>query len=178
MLCPEAHGRLLPHLERFAREANITPDWIWRPLAQVCGADEIEWVCRFRFHRENGLYGLVYVGWNPAPPVESRMAAIAGALIRNFICARVMVVHDLLDAAAEGAVPDTSCLLIPNFFIGKAQGGDLPSWRVSLLLSALLERHAMGVQTVLYASDLDAMSVDYGAALTRHVKHHYVSLEV
>jgi hypothetical protein len=165
-------------LERFAREANITPDWIWRPLAEVCGADEVEWVRQFHFHTGSRTFGLVYVGWTSDPPVEDRMAAIAGALIRNSVNARVMMVHDLIDAAAKGAVPDISCLLIPNFFIGKAQGGDMPSWRVSFLLEVLLQRHAIGVQTVLYSSDLDTMSIEYGAALTRHIKHHYVRREV
>jgi hypothetical protein len=151
------------------------PDWIWTPLGPVCGPAEVDWVDRFKFHPGDKVFGLAYVGWNPDPPVEDRMAAIAGALIRHFINARVMTVHRLIDAANEGAVPDVSCLLIPNFFLGAS---DMPSWRVSLLFDALLHRHGLGVRTVVYASDLQAMGSRYGAALQRHIETHYTLLEV
>lgn len=178
VLDPEIHRRLVPNLERFARDANITPEWIWTPLGETCGPVEVGWVKRFRFHRGDKASGLVYVGWSPDPPVEDRMAAIAGVLIRNFINPRVMTVHELFNAANDGAVPDISCLLVPDFFLGKAQGGDMPSWRVPLLLSALLQRHALGVQTVLHVSDPVAMGIEYGVALKRHIESHYVQVEV
>jgi hypothetical protein len=175
VLTREVHELLVPHLERFANDANIAPECIWTPLGEVCGPAEVDWVDRFKFHRGDKVFGLAYVGWNPAPPVEDRMAAIAGALIRHFINARLMTVHRLIDAANEGTVPDVSCLLIPNFFLGTS---DIPRWRLSLLFDALLHRHASGLQTVVYASDLQAMGSQYGAALKRHVETHYTLLEV
>jgi hypothetical protein len=175
VLTPEVHERLLPKLERFADEANILPDWIWTRLSQVCGPAEVDWVNRFKFHRGDKVSGLAYVGWNHDPPIEDRMAAIAGALIRHFINARVMTVHRLINAASDSAVPDVSCLLIPNFFLGAS---DIRPWQVSLLFDALLHRHGLGVQTVIYASDLQAMGVEYGISLKRHVEKHYTLLEV
>jgi hypothetical protein len=175
VLTPEVHERLVPNLERFADEANIVSDWIWTPLGSVCGPAEVDWVDRFKFHRGDRVFGLAYVGWNPDPPIEDRMAAIAGALIRHFVNARVMTVHRLIDASNEAAVPDVSCLLIPNFFLGPS---DIRPWQASLLFDALVHRHALGMQTVVYASDLQAMGVEYGAALKRHVEKHYTLLEI
>ena len=175
VLSREVHESLVPYLERFANDANIAPECIWTPLSAVCGPAEVDWVRRFKYHRADKVFGLAYAGWSPDPPAEDRMAAIAGALIRHFICARVMTVHRLIDAANEGTVPDVSCLLIPNFFLDSS---DIPPWRVSLLFDALLHRHALGVQTVVYASDLQAMGSQYGAALKCHVETHYMLLEV
>lgn len=178
VLIREVHQPLVRHIDRFAKDANISPECIWTPLATVCGPEEVGWVLDFKFHRSNKVSGLAYVGWSPDPRIEDRMAAIAGALIRNFINARVMTVHTLIDIAGEGAVPEASCLLIPNFFLGKARGGDMPPWKISVLFDALLERRAMGVQTVLYVCDFKDMAVEYGAALRDHLQAHYVRVEV
>jgi hypothetical protein len=175
VLTRDVHELLVPNVERFADDANILPDWIWTPLGAVCGPAEVDWVDRLKFHRGDRVFGPAYVGWNPDPPIEDRMAAIAGALIRHFINARVMTVHRLIGAANNGAIPDMSCLLIPNLFLGTS---DIAPWRVSLLLDALLHRHALGLQTVVYASDLQAMGVEYSATLERHIEKQYTLLEV
>lgn len=178
VLDPDEHGRLVADIDHVARDANIQPHWIWTPLAEICSTAEIAWVRRFHFHKTEGISGLCYLGRDPDPEVEDRMAAMAGALTRNYVRARIMTVNGLIEAADNGAVPDMSCLLIPNFFVEKAAGGTQAPWRVSVLLDALLHRQTLGLQTVLYVSDMDAMGAEYGSALKRHVSAHYRVVEV
>ena len=153
------HARMVADLEGVAAAANIQPYWIWTPLAETCAPIEVEWVKRFRFHAGERIAGLCYVGPDPDPEIETRMAAIAGALTRNFICARVMTVNELLAVAQDGGAPDMSCLLVPNFFVEKTRGPGTAQWRVSALLDVLIYRQAQGLQTVLYASDLEALAL-------------------
>ena len=181
VLDPEVHGRLVADLERIAAEAGIQAHWISRPLAQTCKPDEVAWARRYRFHAAGERAGLVLVGRPPNPDPESRMAALAGALTRNFIACRVMTLHALLAHAGHGELPEVSCLLVPNFFVGKAagtgngggQGGGASAWRVQGLLDALLARQVAGRQTVLYVSDVVAMGLEYGEALRRHVEQRF-----
>ncbi len=169
----EVHARLVADLDNIARDAAIQPKWIWTPLEQTVSPAEVEWVKRFRYHPHEGRAGLCLTGKSPEG-VEDRMCAIAGALVRNFIRARVYTVGQLIELLADGEpAPTSTCLLIPNFFLGKALGASLVDWKVTLLFDALLDRHLRGLQTVLYASDLKAMAVEYGAAIAQHVKSNY-----
>ena len=175
VLDKEVHARLVADIDRYARDANIQKRWVYTPLAETCGADEIDWVRRFKFHTSEGSAGLCYVGKTPAFNMETRMAAIAGALTRNFIFARLMTLNEfLMESANDGDIPDMSCLLVPNFFVEKGQ----PSWRTAALLDVLIARHTAGLQTVLYVADLIAMGKDYGNALPRHIEHLYQTLPV
>jgi hypothetical protein len=114
MLDPNVHHRLVADIERYARAARITPEWIWRPITDVCSAEETAWARQFRFHQGEGRSGLIYVGRDPCPQIEDRLAAIAGALIRNFIDARVLTLLHLLDAIHDGEIPEFACLLVPT----------------------------------------------------------------
>ena len=172
VLDPEEHERMVADIARIARDANIRPEWIWARIEKHCTPGEIEWVRRFPFHCREGRAGLCLVGKHPEPGIEDRMSAIAGALVRNFVRARLMTAHQVIEAADDGQPPEISCLLVPNFFPGKTEGA-LPAWRLALLLDALLHRQLRGLQTVLYVNDLAALGKAYGMALRQHLEAHY-----
>jgi len=175
VLDPIVHARLVADIESVAQDAGIQPSWIWTPMSKNCTDDEVQWVRRFRHHTAEGSAGLAFVGRDLEP--ENRMAAIAGALTRNFINAKVMTLGQVVDYAKDSVLPGVSCLLIPNFFIEKSHGGGIASWQVSLLLDVLVDRQAKGLQTVIYVSDLSALGAEYGKALLRHVENNFVCLE-
>ena len=106
------------------------------------------------------------------------MYALAGALVRNFVRARVITVNSVIDQSQHGRAPEATCLLIPNFFLGKADGGGLPAWQVAILYDVLLARSAQGLQTVVYVSSLDLMKKEYGFNFTRLIQTNYKTLEV
>ncbi len=175
VLNPDVHARLVADMANIAAEAGIPAHWIATPLAQTCGPAEVAWARHYRFHGPNGRSGLVLGGKHMEPDAETRMAALAGALLRNFVSARVMTLHELLARAHDGQAPEASCLLVPNFFAGRAAGAKAAAghWRFAVLLDVLLARHAAGRQTVLHVSDMPGMGAEYGDGLRRHVEAHY-----
>lgn len=175
VLDKEVHARLVADIENIAADAGILPHWIWTSLAATGGVAKKEgvWIKRFRFHSAHDKSGLVLSGKFTELPVELHMAAIAGALTRNFIRAKVMSVNAFIDLVNDGNVPDMSCVLIPNFYVAKSLGGHMPEWRVSVLLDGLMQRHAGGLQTVVGASGMDTLAADYGIAVQRHLKAAY-----
>jgi hypothetical protein len=180
VLKKDHHDRLVAGIKGFALDAGIQPHWIWTPLAETCNSpDEAEWVRRFRFHQASAdMQGLCYVAKSEDAEPGSRMAAIAGALVRNFIRARVMTLHAVLDALVSHEEPAATCLLIPNFFVPRTQGGGLPDWKVSMLYDLLVGRGILGQQTVIFASSLAELGKDYGSLFSALVRNHYKIVEI
>lgn len=171
----DEHDRMVADIAKVARDANIRPEWIWARIELHCSPEEIEWVRRFPFHKAEGKAGLCLVGKHPEPGIEDRMSAIAGALVRNFVRARLMTVHQVIEAVDSGQPPEISCLLVPNFFLGRS---GLPAWRLGLMLDALLHRQLLGLQSVLYVADLDVMAKEYGLPTRKHILAHYTLVGV
>lgn len=172
----DVHARLVAELDAMASDAGILPHWIYTPLAPHVGEEELTWVKRFMFHKLEGHTGLTMTPkakGTKLSGVVDQMSAMAGALVRNFIRARVMTLNQVLEQMQDGGLQNLSCLLIPNFYIGKAGGADLPKWKTALLLDFLLERHLAGKQTVLFVSSFNDMSVELGTSFTHHIQQHY-----
>jgi hypothetical protein len=112
-LHPQAHAPLVNELTRFASEAGINP-------RDVSGADyhltefERDYLQGFRTAGAEGRAGLLYIGQH-SPPVQARMKSACGAILRNYLSARLMfrdeLVHELWDLKRQPrydliAVPD------------------------------------------------------------------------
>lgn len=171
VLHKEVHGRLVQDIAAHARDAAIQPHWIWQALSPVqFTSDEIQFIRRFRFHASEGCSGLLYIGSAGDLDPEDRMSAIAGALLRNFVRARVSTASEVMADADKGDAPDVTALLIPNFY---AKGQEKPKWKVGTMLDVLLTRRNAGLQTILHVSDMHGMSLLYGDVMTRHLEKHY-----
>lgn len=173
VLDPTVHGRLVANLEQYARRANIQDAMILGKMSQFeCTAEEINYVRSIRRMSSEGSYGLVYLG-RETKPVMTRMMAVAGACLRNFIDAKVMVIQDLLAQLKDGNPPEATVLLVPNFFIARAEGGRIAEWNVAELLGLLYARMAQGKQTFLYVSDFDALRKTYGDPIAMHLQNSF-----
>lgn len=172
VLREDVHGRLVADIDNIGRDASIQVRWIWTPLASAVPADVVDWVKHYRTNVANGASGLCLVG-SKVVGIEDSMSAIAGALLRNFIRARVLTLTQLFEAVDDQDTPQVSCLLLPNFFISKSLGGNLPAWRSNMLMDVLLQRHQSGLQTVIYVSDMKALAAEYGPAAASLVTNHY-----
>ena len=179
VLHKQHHERLVAGIDGFARDAGIQPKWIWTRLADTCGPEEVEWVTKFRRHQADGeSFGLCYLRKSPDAAPDVRMAAIAGALVRNFVRARVMTLGTVLDLLAAGEPVEATCLLIPNFFLAKNEGGTIAPWQVSALYDLLTHRGSMGLQTVISASSMVELGSEYGNAFSALVRNHYTVVEL
>ena len=176
VLMEGVHDRLLQDAEAVARRAGIPLTMLWTSATTYCNDDELEYTKQLTQHSVENVFGFLYTGKKFAlgtHPVSMRMMALAGACVRNFIDARVMTVQDVLSGLKKDLQPSATVLLIPNFFISKEQGGNIPSWQVAGLLSLLFNRMASGQQTFLYVEDIDDMAMQYGDAFREHLNNYF-----
>lgn len=178
VLQKDHHAQLVADLSGYAKDAGIQPLWICKALPSTISEQERTYLKGFRRHAEAGVSGLVLHGKNLTGEVESRMSAMAGALVRNFIRARVMTLGTMLDLLAKGEMSDISALLVPNFFLSAAEGGTVAPWQVNALFDYLTYRHVSGMQTILYASDLSLLGKEYGMAFKSHLDTHYLKSKI
>ncbi|WP_113155948.1 hypothetical protein [Nitratireductor sp. OM-1] len=174
VLKKEHHERLVADLESFARDAGIQPHWIWSQLPEDMTGSQLAYLRQFRKHASEGTSGLIILGKNDKGFVEAHMSAMAGALVRNFIRARVMTLGTVIDLLAKQEMPDLTCLLIPNFFLTASETGTIAPWQVNSLFDYLTYRQVAGLQTILYATDLGLLGKEYGLAFKRHIEVHYM----
>lgn len=177
VLTEEVHNRLVANIENIAAGAMIQPKWIWTPLAQTVTPPIINWVKRYAHYHAEGVSGLVITG--PKYDVAATtISAITGALLRNFIDAQVITTQQLYDRLKHGNAPDPTCLLIPNFYAGKAHGVKLAHWEIASLQDLILDRHMRGRMTVIYVTDVNSMGEEYGTAVRQLVDAHYISIGI
>lgn len=177
VLSEEHHERIVADLDNFARDAGIQPKFIYSPMLDMC--EQVEtYLRRFKFHTGEGLAGLCFTKRSHLPvPPDHYMSAIAGALTRNFIRAKVMTLGSVIDACASHSMPNVTCLLIPNFFYPQSEGGTIASWQVSALHDLLVSRQVNGQQTIVYASDVSLLAKEYGLAFGEMIDVYYTAVE-
>ncbi|CAA2141450.1 hypothetical protein [Hyphomicrobium sp. ghe19] len=177
VLQEEHHERLVADLEGFAKDAGILPQWIYTRLPKEISGAELEYLKNFR--KLGGQpAGLCYVGEAKSVQIEQRMAAITGALVRNFIRARMMTLGTFVDASAGHVAADLSCVLIPNFFLTSIDAGMIAKWQLSAIYDTLVERQMHGKQTILYVKDLDLLGKEYGLGFQRLIEDFYLRVKV
>lgn len=141
------HARLVADLDAFAERAGVPPEAICQHLGAYAGAEESDWVLEFLRRRRAPHPGLVWLGtWSD---VQRRCVGIAGALVRNFVDARVASLADLVEDP-----PVATVLLLP------ATRG--PQWQRDVLAGVLVERASRGVSTLLHATCLDELGAARG----------------
>lgn len=177
-LHPDHHERIVADLEGFAQDAGIQPQYICSPLGDFVTDEERDYLKGFRRQAQAGCMGLVLTGKNESGQVEARMASYAGALVRNFIRAKVITLGTTLDLLAGQDMPEIGALLIPNFFTPSADAGTIATWQVSALYDYLVYRQLRGAQTILYAQDLNLLGKEYGMAFKRHLEVHFKIVKV
>jgi len=162
ILDPEKHKSLIADIEGISSVAGVQVRFLDYSMSKFCGSKEIDWVVKFREYRKSGVPGLVLEGVsNP----DSRCQAIAAALLRNYIDARVIPIGTLIEQIKAGKVPMPSVLLIPNFFV-EVEGKGIPSWRMQEIYDLLLQRVVHNKPTVLYVQNSANLEKTFGKALT------------
>jgi hypothetical protein len=153
------HDRLILDLDQIVATAGIPAAAVWAKLSSYCIPDEVEWVRQIRSKNDSGL---IFIGEDFNVLVADKMAVIAGVCLRNYTDARVMPVQDVVRLLKSDSMPSPTVLLIPNFCLDKANGGDVPSWEISNLMGLLLNRMNSGKKTILHCSSMAIVQKQYG----------------
>lgn len=164
------HARIMADAESLCEIANIPRSMLQHSAKEYCAPKEIDWLVNYPVMKDSGR-GLVLVGEHHPGP-ETKMMAMAGALLRNYIDARVVPLNTLLTSIEKGYPLDPTVMLIPNLFV-KYGGKTLPSWQMQQVYDLLLQRHVAQRPTVLYVEDLNALEIAYGQVLAQHIRDNY-----
>jgi hypothetical protein len=168
VLVPAAHCRLVEQLDNVSGLSNVPSPYIYRySMSQFCSTQEREWVRNIWSYRNEGVAGLCYIG--AVPRVEDRCFSIAGALLRNFIDARVYPLQEVLSRLKDGVLPKATVIAVPDFF----NGLPMPDWQVANLRSWLLSRYSAGLQTVLAVSDLGLLEKAYSKQIAEAIETRF-----
>lgn len=162
------HGPLIADIERVCEVANVPERYLHQGISRHCGKQEKDWVKQFHTNRSHYAGLLLNGNGNP----EARCFAICGALLRNFIDARVLSLNMLLSAVQQRECPDPTVMIIPNLFIGGA-GKSLGAWQIRVAHDLLISRFAVRKPTVLYVDNLDFAAITLGDVFYEFLRTHY-----
>jgi hypothetical protein len=164
---------LISDITHVSEMANIPIKFITHSMKEFCPQEDMDFVRHHRKLKAEGKSGLLMVGESNA---ETRMMAMCGAFIRNFIDARVIPVNTLLAAQESGDVPNPSVLLIPNLYLDLF-GKSLPAWKVQALYDLILSRFVAGKVTIFYAENMSGLEKAYGRMFADHLNNNYQLME-
>jgi hypothetical protein len=164
------HRRLIDNLPHIAETANVPQHMIKCSSKPYLTASELEWLANFRVYQDKGQ-GLVLTGMQSIAP-DTKMMALAAALIRNFVDARVMSLGQVIGLMEDNEMPAPTVLLIPNLF-AQSVGKALPDWKVQHVYDLLLQRVVAQKPTVAYVENFDALANVYGPPFAQHLQQHY-----
>lgn len=161
MLDPVRHERLLMDLDGVCNRAGIAHRFIHESASKTCGEAETSWLKEYRAHPNPGLK---LVG----PSGVDRCMAMAAALLRNYIDARVRTVEEIVDNP-----PDCSVLLCPNFYTATSIKG-MPAWRIQKLYDIMVARYKNDQPTIVWVESEQGLSA-YGSAMVDLLSNFKVS---
>ena len=124
------HDPLVAEIDRIANEAGIS-------VRDVTGADyhltdiELTYLKGFRRVGMTGALGIIYIGQHD-PATGLRCRSVCGALLRNFITARLIVREELVSELFDHRrQPNAELVAVPDFAYKDAPPATrrpLPSW--------------------------------------------------
>ena len=174
VLDEDEHQQLVANLPKVLAKAGIAghPEAVWTALAEVCGEMEVAWVTNLWDHAPAGRLGLFY-DLGKTPDVHTRMVALTGCLVRNFVSARLVTLSQAIDDQREdGGYLEVAVLLIPNFF-APADARDTPSWRRALIHEIIMRRVMAGKQTLVGIAESRSLPEYYGKQVDVLLKTHF-----
>lgn len=170
VLDKDRHARLLMDADALCEVANVPRAMLDKSATEFCAQKEINWIKNYHQRVVGGRSLLLTGGHNMGP--EVKMMAIAAALMRNFIDARVVPLNTLLQAVDTGKAPDPTVLLIPNLFV-RGGGKTVPAWKMQQAYDLLLQRMVAGKLSVVYVEDMEALKTNFGSVFKQHLDSHY-----
>ena len=175
VLDDEKHARLWQCRDSIVRDAGIQLHFLYGSIDGLLAEQEERYARRYRYLPQDHIFGLVYPGFDWKPPMLSRMSAMAGLFLRNFIRVRLLTMTTLLEHLEDHYLDDFSVVLVPDFHAGMP--AQLPAWRVKAVHGWLIDRWSNDQQTVLGVADMSVMTKDYGRALSEHLQTYFGMVE-
>lgn len=173
ILDPSFHSRLLDNVDEFVSVAGIRPNFLWEPASSYCTEEERKWVRNLKSSTDAGA---VVVHKGSILAADACMA-LAGALLRNYIDARVIPLHTIISMLEDHDPPEPTVLFIPDLLSKDLIQKSIASWRVQEFVGLIMDRYNKNLKTVLY-SNYEGMQVRsiYGDAFLDLIQTHYTTI--
>jgi len=168
ILDPEEHGRLIQSISDVSMQARVPIHFITQSASRWCTQGELAWLTHFN-HPAVAKSGLVIEG--KVDPISS-IAAMCGALIRNYVDARVVMTHELIEVDPG----NISVIAVPNFYQLACNAGSVAKWEAPQILEWLYSRFLMGKPCILHVENLDRLEGEYGPAIHSFLCNNYTIL--
>lgn len=168
------HEPLIANLDMVLENSGVTLDALCTSASKVCTKAEIDFLVGYHQHGK----GLIYYG--EVEHVYKRMEAITAALVRNFIDARLMTVHDMIELYSEGLL-DAQVLVIPDFFTKLCENKTHDEFLRQKLnaYSFLIKMRQQGIRAIIHAHDMGLFVERHGGQLlTDLIRDQFQPLEV
>lgn len=169
-LDPQVHGLLVEKIDSVARKAGIPKRYILESIRGVGTEADVAWVEQQRTLRKEDQVSW-YIEGDSDPAIEVRMMALAGALLRNFLDARVKPATVL---CSDDPDTDFTALLVPNFWVAGASMYSVA--QATQVYNELMRRSAANRFTILYISDMQSFE-DSQPWLARYIKGSFRSID-
>jgi hypothetical protein len=153
MLNVHDHDRIIKDIGSVCKRAGIPEKYLRHSATKYCRPAEIKWLAEFY---ETGHPGLVITGDRGL----ERCMSLAGALLRNYVDARVLTIESALEGFTP---PQATCMFIPNFYT-TASGKTTPGWKLNKLYDLMLSRFQGDQPTVVWVEHLAGVK-EYGTAM-------------
>lgn len=171
------HARLIQDMEHICHTAGIQAKYVEESMVGKAREPEIEWFKKFNKEKDEHS-GLMFHG---SSDVQTRMMALCGALVRNFIDARLVTLGNLvpMKESKEPAVDplEPTVLLVPNLHVKTHGGKPLTAWQIQILYDALISRMTIGKQTVVFVESLEGLGNDYGILFKELLLNNYKQIK-
>lgn len=167
-LDPVYHARLIEMLYDVSRQARVKEQYITTSASEWCSPAELGWLQAFQMDNISKS-GLVVVNRRNSINV---MSAMVGALVRNYIDARVVMTHELIDMEPR----EITAIAVPNFYLHSINAGSVAKWEAPMILEWLWARYSAGRKNILFVENLASMRNEYGTAISDFLLENYVIL--
>lgn len=168
------HEPIIANLDMVLFNSGVSLDALCTSALEVCTQPEIDFLMGYHQHGK----GLIYLG--NVEHVYKRMEAITAALVRNFVDARLITVHDLVELYSEGYL-EAQVVVVPDFFTKLCENKTHDEFLRQKMnaYSFLIKLRQRGIRAIVYAHDLGMFVERHGGQLlTDLIKDQFMPLEV
>ncbi len=167
MLNKQDHQRLMDALPTIVAQSHVPEVFIRTTAHGNCDESDIAFLTNYHALKMNGVAGYCKVGGKGA---SRKLNFVAGALIRNYVDARVLS----LESSLTGAGEEPTVLLIPDFCVETNDGRPFVGWKVQQTYDLLVTRMSKSKPTVLYVQKFDLLETNFGTSVADFIETNYM----
>lgn len=166
VLDDEKYNRLKQAMSDIVLQSHVPQKFIETSAVGSIDKADMDYLLSFSDLRKEGKLG----GYLKFGGIQNiKFNYMAGALIRNFIDARVLTIEQALDLGDS----NPTVLFLTDFCIASEDSKPLPSWKTQQIYDLILHRFDGKRQTILSATSQGSILKNYGIHLKDFLIENY-----